>query len=114
MTTGRDRESQSAFPPIWVPCADQAINSESYEHGRGGPAQRLLRNARVDRGDERNDKSHRKRMTDSDGRKGIPHSRPALFLQSESHSEKPAHAGIDAMECAEPAQRQPGPDFAHG
>jgi hypothetical protein len=81
--------------------ADKTINSEPGKHCRCGPAQRLLRHARVENCDERDNQSHRKRMADSYWRQGFPYGGSPLFLHSKSHGKEPAHAGIDAVKGAE-------------
>ncbi len=75
-------EADTHSHPSGMSRADKAINSEPDEQRRCGPTQSLVRDARSDYCDERNNQSHRKRMTGSDWREGLPYGRSPPFLQS--------------------------------
>ena len=95
-------------------CANQSIDAKADEHCCCDPAQGLIWNAGMDERDQRDNQSHRERMTDSNRWQGIPNRRPSLFLQPKRHRKEPAHARIDAMKGAQAKQRQPRPGVAHG
>ena len=95
-------------------CAGKPIGAKADEHRSCDPTLSLIWDAGMDHRDERDNQSHRERVSGSDWRQGIPNRRTPLFLQSECHRKQPAHPGIYAMKGTEPKQRQPRPRLAHG
>src|SRR5262245_53438283 len=93
---------------------NEPVCSETNEDQRGDPAKRLVGNARVEKDDERNDRSHRERMSDRDRRQGTPNRGTPLFLETKSNRKEPTHPRIYSMEGAQSEQRQPRPGLSHG
>ena len=52
-------------------------------------------------------------MAERDRQQGLEDHGPALPVQPERDREQPAHRRIDAVEGAEPGEREPGPEIAH-
>jgi hypothetical protein len=90
------------------------IRRPADQQGAGRAAQRPLIDHDAQRHHGERDGRHRKSVTERDRQQRVQHDPAAVAMQAKRDRKQPAHRRVDAVERAEPGERQPRPGGAHG
>src|SRR5262245_2255270 len=113
---GPPRQISKANPhsnPARVTRAHKAKATIKNEHRGGDALQQLELQLAAEQRDQKDNRTNRKCVPESNRRESSENGAASPFLQAEAERKEPAHRRIEAMQRTQSKQDQPGPKMSH-